>query len=288
MSDNSFISNEVNSYMALANTLVIESKEPLSTIKCPLSHLEPSDSSYYLDWVYVQLLNGIKVPYSVDSLFEYIKDKCQVDDPLRSLKYLNHMVRRVRHIASLPSEIRQDIRVNDEKFLLNVLADIYQGWKMRNYNLENLSIIDETYNEYNYGIMLNISLWEKLKLLHVNVGADDVNRYLTEDKSFLLRKSSISEVVSENSPLTVFTLSHMYRKKIYNIRFYQLHGVGIYALTRGCFGIIESYDVPDDVLASDFKRVIEYINYSPPNYVSVLDMLLKLSDEGYIDLSKIV
>jgi hypothetical protein len=278
----SFISNQTINYTSFVGEIADE-KSPIIS---PISLATVKDTDRYLDWIYVQATNGISQPYLVDDLYIYFNNSTnyKVRDPKNGLPNIAHMRTRINHIMGLPEFVRSTkANVISDKFLTDILTSIISEW--RRYGSSQYD---------SYGILLNLSIWNMCKLIH-NIDAKSAYEMLKDasDGSFLIRSSSLS-IDNNNSCSTIFSMSYklfkenMITNNFMHVRFLLVHGVGIYLLTGISPGNYNGVVSDKNYSLDNFPKLMEELNYAPPSYVSLIDLLTDMQDKKMIDLSKII
>jgi hypothetical protein len=117
----------------------------------------------------------------------------------------------------------------------------------------------------------------------------EVQRRNFVNGAWLLRNSSLSNIKGDS---TVFSMSFAYISDILktkNIRFINLHNIGIYLLTDVPGGAIRRNNVPDEIIqTADRMKILTAIQWQPPVYANITDLLIDFNHRGYIKLSEMI
>lgn len=285
----SFISEQASvGYAQLDSQLADETKKLDSdetTITCAISLETPYDLKQYFSWIAIPSGNRLlpKI-YSVKGLKTYLEvsNANGSPDPNRILQSLKHMTTRVNRYLELPESI-QNIPATEmnSEFKMNSLRKLIDIWinGKRDDYLEKLSVV------------FSIGLWFDLEYIHridQSQSEEKLIKLGRQPKTFIIRKSSVSSEDNEGD-CTVFTISHVLTDgNIYDTRIVDVHGVGLYCVTRTYNKKIVSYNPGLSLGTNNMRIILSALNHRPPTFACFTDLLISFAENDYIDLSKIV
>jgi hypothetical protein len=250
---------------------------------CPLTLVESSDNVLYADWINIPTKQGFVQSYLINGAggfgkyFDlYNEQKLPIPDPLRNYDNLKFMERRLIRLMRLKKTYNYSV-ITDE-FKRDKLAECLIRWN------ENISTDRE--------VTICISLVDFIKnnllySLNIDTGAAELAQRNNAVGAWLLRNSSAVNELGEFSIFTLQYTDHVMRN-ILNIRFLDLHGVGIYPLTS-TDEKLKKFKISSETLKNGSKKdILIALDYMPPMYACIIDMLEHVHEIGLIKLGMFV
>ena len=310
-------------YANFAGSLISDSSEENKAI-CPLTLANPAEVTKYFEWITIPSEKGKAhsfVIYGESGFANYfnmslinnnIEDTILADDriidarvaddriigarfenkvvadPLRIYPNIYFMKTRLERLMSVSD--RYNNLNNDDitpEFKSKILRNYIDNWASepdQKYTNNDLGIIISLYDMYKFGL-----IYDGLNSLS---GKDELFSRNPIKKSWLIRNSSMS---NDSDNCSVFTIQFTYMRNItntlcaFNIRCVSIHGIGIYILTKSIYDDIEAVNISDDIIkTANNIKILTAINWKPPQYACIIDLLLDLSNKDYINLNQFV
>ncbi len=273
-------------YGKLSTALASTTPEEKQAV-CLLTLTTPTENDKFFDWISVP--NEGKTPnvyiISGEGGFGKYFDRFAgvVPDPMKIYSNLLFMSKRLNRMRSVCDTVKQTKTIEiDTKFRNEILGRCYSKW------INKLPIDPITID---YAVTVSIMDMERTGILYNGMKSGDayfeLKAHRNEPGAFLLRNSSMSNTKGDS---TVFTITCIREdSSFYSVRLIDLHGIGIYVTTAVCDGKVEIFRVAEPVVRSaERKQILAAVNYKPPNYACIIDLLIDFDKRGYIKLDKIV
>jgi hypothetical protein len=250
------------------------------TVVCPITSIDGSEVKSYFEW--------IKIPYGVGKSHAYILDgefglinylKKTKEDPQRIFRNLVPIEKRMTWYMKMTPEEKliQITSIYRDNLFLNTIEDFKNPPERRGYR--------------NFGVILGLDVFEKYNYI-IDVDAGNAGKLLNihkDRKPIIIRKSSVS-AYNENACFTVFSISYLANSEVWHVRFVNVHGVGIYLLSRFTRGDISrtfNIDAPN-LIDKPIKDVLEQLDYQPPSFVCLTEILEEIEKNGHVNLTNII
>ncbi len=264
--------------------------------RCVLSMSTPADLDEYFKWFFVPSGRGTSQSYTLADFDEYVKryNVLQaIPDPIRKFANLRFMMCRLQRQLLLTEQVMK-IRSSE------VTDDLRNKILHETFGIKETASTDTTKD---LGILCGLTSMDKLNLVHKTFNTyQDANRFLVERKTtvdeYLVRISTKANPLGTGD-CTVFTVSFMVPTYDadqqstyipYNIRFVDIHGVGVYPTTGSPDSAMPWFNlnVTGVMQRADMSEILKLLGYAPPPYACIIDCLRDMDARKYIKLNRII
>jgi len=265
---------------------------------CPIGLVEVKELDNYFKWIFIPRVGADATLYSLDDFKAYFDSENafhfgHVRDPMRIYSNLSFMETRMNRLLKVSDDLRKlsASQINDDlrkEVLHGLLTKVFglDGFEVKS----DSDLIKSLERLYQLSVIVGINTFATAGFVH-DLTAENVGNTLQglPVGSFLIRTSSKSSTTGMGE-CSVFTISYVNASDDYfNIRFLDIHGVGIYTLTPGHANSLRRVSVFSEFLESgNMIEILKQLNWKAPHYACVLDCLTDLNMQGLIKLPLII
>ena len=233
----------------------------------------------YFTSIHVPLGNDKYNSYTLTDFLKYYETNL---DPFKVYPYLTFMLARMNRLTKLPASLLEIPTVTSQ-MRNDTLISFVKKWRNPVYVPEEISdsiLVDiDTFTGY----------------IFAGCTSEEAESILLERLvgSFLIRSSSMS-FKDGKSDATIFALSFKAINRVFHIRMFCIHGVGVYFASRTPDHVENDVVIHGltreliEALETNLQRALEILKYASPKHACVIDMLEWCHIKNYIRLDLLI